>query len=210
MSTALTWTDIERITKASSAAPSARLVHSARLRAAPSISASRYSPLNSKNLILRSTIAPIAARAGYVHPERSAQVIDLTERKRLREEAERREHEDKQQRTASALKLWNARQPFVGSPAETYLRVTRGIGDWLDAFDLMSRWLSPGDAVRQRALAVHGRAGSQIETDEPQAIHRTALQLGPQDPNALTGCRLVRLLAALSSSASTATLRMAC
>ena len=53
--------------------------------------------------------------SGYVHPERSAQVIDLTERKRLREQAERREREDKQQRTASALKLWDERQAFTGS-----------------------------------------------------------------------------------------------
>src|SRR5690348_14356425 len=44
--------------------------------------------------------------SGYVHPDRPSQVIDLTERKRLREEADRREREDRQQRTEAALKLW--------------------------------------------------------------------------------------------------------
>jgi len=34
-----------------------------------------------------------------------------------------------------ALSIWNERMPFRGSPAETYLRVTRRIGDWLDGFD---------------------------------------------------------------------------
>jgi hypothetical protein len=73
--------------------------------------------------------------SGYVHPE-TARVIDPVERRRRQAEADRREREDKQRRTASALTQWNERQPFRGSPAETYLRITRGIGDWLDAFDL--------------------------------------------------------------------------
>ena len=118
---------------------------------------------------------------GYVHPERQSQVIDLTERKRLREESDRREREDKGRRTASALKLWDERQAFVGSQAEVYLRDTRGIGDWLDAFDLDESLgfhsACPFDGERVPCLIALVRG---IENDEPQAIHRTALKLGPR------------------------------
>lgn len=50
--------------------------------------------------------------SGYVHPDRPSRIVDPTERKRLGEEAERRESEDKQERIAYALKLWSERQPF--------------------------------------------------------------------------------------------------
>ena len=115
--------------------------------------------------------------SGYVHPERSAQVVDLTERKRLRAEAERCEREDRQQRTASALQLWNDRAPFRGSPAETYLRDSRGIGEeWLEAFDLDESLgflrSCPFGSDRLPCMLALIR---NIETDEPQAIHRTAL-----------------------------------
>ena len=51
--------------------------------------------------------------SGYVHPDRQSQVIDLTERKRLREESDRREREgQRKRRTTSALKLWSERQAF--------------------------------------------------------------------------------------------------
>src|SRR5262249_16598594 len=61
-------------------------------------------------------------------------VLKLAEQRRRREEADGREQEDQQRRTASALGLWSARHAFLGSPADTYLRCTRHIGDWLDAF----------------------------------------------------------------------------
>jgi Toprim domain len=120
--------------------------------------------------------------SGYVHPERSAQVVvDLIERKRLREEADRREREDKQQRTTAALQLWNGRQSFVGSPAETYLRDSRGIGDWLEAFDLdQSLGFHPSCPFGNERLPCMVALVRNIETDEPQAIHRTALKLGPR------------------------------
>jgi len=69
--------------------------------------------------------------SGYVHSERSSRVVDLGKRQRQRVEPERREREDKQRRTAYALQLWNERQAFRGSPAETYLRETRRIGSSL-------------------------------------------------------------------------------
>jgi transposase-like protein len=56
--------------------------------------------------------------SGYVHSERSSRVVDLGKRQRQRV-------------TAYALQLWNERQAFRGSPAETYLRETRRIGSSL-------------------------------------------------------------------------------
>jgi hypothetical protein len=117
--------------------------------------------------------------SGYLHPDRSAQIVDASEIKRRREEAERREHEDKRQRTTVALKLWEQRQPFSGSPAETYLRVSRGIGDWLDAFDLdVSLGFHPACPFGNEQLPCMLALVRNIESDEPQAIHRTALRLG--------------------------------
>jgi putative DNA primase/helicase len=118
--------------------------------------------------------------SGYVHPDTS-RVIDLGQRRQLRAETDRREREDNQRRTARAMQLWNERQAFRGSPAETYLRDTRNIGDWLEAFDLDdSLGFHPtcrfgGDRLPCMVALVRG-----IETDEPQAIHRTALNLGPR------------------------------
>jgi putative DNA primase/helicase len=119
--------------------------------------------------------------SGYVHPESSSQVIDLTERKRLREQAERREREDKQQRTAAAMKPWNERVPFRGSPAETYLRDSRGIGDWLEAFDLdESLGFHPNCPFGNEQLPCMIALIRNIVTDAPQSIHLTALTLGPR------------------------------
>ena len=130
---------------------------------------------------MQSITAPIAASSGYVHPDRQSQVIDLTERKRLRDDAHRREREDKQQRTASALQLWSERKPFRGSPAETYLRDSRGIGEWLEAFDLDENLgfhsSCPFGSDRLPCMLALVR---NIETDEPQALHRTALTTGPK------------------------------
>jgi hypothetical protein len=74
--------------------------------------------------------------SGSVHPERSAHVVDLVEQRVLRAQADRRDREDKERRTASALELWGERRAFRGSLAEVYLRESRAIGDWLDTFDL--------------------------------------------------------------------------
>jgi putative DNA primase/helicase len=119
--------------------------------------------------------------SGYVHPERSSQVIDLAQRKRLRAEADKREQDDRQRRTAFALQLWNERQPFRGSAAETYLRDTRRIGDWLEAFDLdESLGFHPACTFGDERLPCMVALVRNIQTDEPQAIHRTALKLGPR------------------------------
>jgi hypothetical protein len=118
--------------------------------------------------------------SGYVHPRVPANVSSA-ERHRLRSEAERQEREHREERTAAALKLWNERTPFSGSPSETYLRETRGIGDWLDAFDLDESLgfhsSCPFSGERLPCMVALVR---NIETDEPQAVHRTALKLGPR------------------------------
>lgn len=118
---------------------------------------------------------------GYVHPERQSQVIDLTQRKQLRAEADKREREDKQKRTAYALDLWSRRRAFRASPAETYLRDTRGIGDWLEAFDLEeSLGFHPACPFGNERLPCMVALVRNIETDEPQAVHRTALTTDPK------------------------------
>jgi hypothetical protein len=119
--------------------------------------------------------------SGYVHPDRPSRIVDPTERRRLHAEAERRESEDKQERIAYSLKLWSERQPFRGSPAGTYLRDTRGIGEWLDAFDLdESLGFHPSCPFGGERLPCMVALVRNIQTDEPQGIHRTALKLGPR------------------------------
>jgi hypothetical protein len=119
--------------------------------------------------------------SGYVHPDTPTRVIDLAEVKRRRDDGERKEREDRKARTASALKLWSERQPFSGSQAETYLRITRGLGDWLEAFDLdESLGFHPACPFGDERLPCMVALVRNIQTDEPQAVHRTALKLGPR------------------------------
>jgi Toprim domain len=180
MRTALTWTDIERITHGrlgrTARAPCPFCSHTRRL-------ANQRKPVFAVKLKEPDFAIYNCAHcgeSGYVHPE-TTRVIDLAERKHLREEANRREHEDKQQRTAAALQLWNERQPFVGSPAETFLRDARGIGDWLQAFDLdQSLGFHPSCPFGGERLPCMVALVRNIKTDEPQAVHRTALT--PEKP----------------------------
>jgi Toprim domain-containing protein len=117
---------------------------------------------------------------GYVHPDRP-HTVDQAERKQQRAYADRREREDRQRRTASALELWEERKPFHGSPAEPYLRVTRGLGGWIDEFDLdQSLGFHPACPFDGQRLPCMLALARNIQTDEPQAIHRTALKLGPK------------------------------
>ena len=117
--------------------------------------------------------------SGYLHPVTPSRVIDFAEVQRRKAEADRKEREDKKRRTASALTIWNQRQPFRGSPAETYLRDTRGIGEWLDAFDLDELLgFHPTCTFGNERLPCLVALVRNIETDEPQALHRTALKLG--------------------------------
>ena len=131
---------------------------------------------------------------GSVRPDRPLHhVIDLVERRRQRERADRADREDKQQRTASALQIWNDRQPFFGSPAETYLRITRNIGDWLDLFDLdQVLGFHPNCPFGDERLPCMLALVRNIITNEPQAIHRTALKL-QSGVNQLTPERIGRM-----------------
>jgi Toprim domain-containing protein len=114
--------------------------------------------------------------SGYVHSDSTARVVDLAEARRRIAEAARKETEDKAQRTAAALALWNERQSFVGSKAETYLRETRGLGAWVEAFDLdQSLGFHPSCPFGNERLPCMLALVRGIRSDKPQAIHRTAL-----------------------------------
>jgi Toprim domain len=179
VNTALTWPDIERITQGqlgrTISTPCPFCSHTRRTR-------------NQRKPVFAVKLKEIdfavyncvhCGESGYVHPDRSAQVVDLAERKRLHEARLVRERNDKQERTARALKLWDARQPFIGSPADTYLRAPdpgRGIGDWLDAFDLdESLGFHPALTLEGQPLRCMLALVRDIVTDEPVAIHRTFL-----------------------------------
>lgn len=180
MSAAFAWTDVERITQG-------RLGRTVRA-ICPFCSLSRRTTNQKKPVFAVKLKEPDFAvyncahcgESGYVHPDTS-RVIDLNHRRQLRAEADKREHEDRQQRTAFALQLWNERQAFSGSRAQTYLRDTRGIGDWLEAFDLdESLGFHPSCPFGGDRLPCMVALVRNIETDEPQAVHRTALKLGPK------------------------------
>jgi hypothetical protein len=113
---------------------------------------------------------------GYVHADRST-VISATELQQRREQANRREAADTQQRISYALRIWEDCEPFFGSPAETYLRTGRGIGDWLDQFRLDDLRYHPGCPFEGKQLPCLVALVRNIETNERQAIHRTALDL---------------------------------
>jgi hypothetical protein len=177
----LTWSDVERVTQG-------RLGRTVRT-VCPFCSDSRRTINRRKPVFAIKLKEPDFAiyrcahcdESGYVHPEKSA-VIDLAERRAVRAAADKREREDLQRRTSSALQRWRERKPFRGSPAETYLRDTRGLGDWLDAFDLdQSLGFHPSCPFgQQQRLPCMLALVRNIQTDEPQAIHRTALKLGPR------------------------------
>jgi hypothetical protein len=118
--------------------------------------------------------------SGSVHPDKS-HVIDFAERRALRAQADRRDREDKERRTAAALRLWSERRAFRGSLAEIYLRDSRAIGDWLDTFDLdESLGFHPSCPFGQEHLPCLLALVRDIKTNKPQAVHRTALTTEPQ------------------------------
>jgi hypothetical protein len=114
--------------------------------------------------------------SGHSRPDGPGRVIDLAERRRQRQSAERLIAADKKERTGRALKLWDEAQTFRGSPAESYLRNTRCIGEWLDHFDLDETLRfhpqCPFDGQRLPCMIALVR---DIRTDTAVAIHRTAL-----------------------------------
>jgi putative DNA primase/helicase len=114
---------------------------------------------------------------GCSHPDAPRRVVDLAEQQRRRDEAKRHAETEKQQRKEQALKLWDEGQPFRGSPAESYLLHTRGIGDWLNTFGFIDQVFRyhpdcPFGGERHPCLIALVR---DIKTDAPIAIHRTAL-----------------------------------
>jgi hypothetical protein len=118
---------------------------------------------------------------GYACPETRGKVIDFTELQRQRNAAKRLADDERAKRIKLALDIWNQRKPFRGSPAETYLYHTRGIGDWLDTFPYLDKALGfhpkcPfGTGQHLPCMLALVR---EVRTNAPIALHRTALKLG--------------------------------
>jgi hypothetical protein len=152
----------------------------------PLCSAGRHSPQKRTSKVLAvNLLEPEFAvyfcnhcgESGYSHPDAPRRVVDLAEQQRRRDEAGRHAETEKQERKEQALRLWNEGQPFRGSPAESYLLHTRGIGDWLDTCPFLDQVFRyhpdcPFGGERQACMLAQVR---DIKTDVPIAIHRTAL-----------------------------------
>jgi hypothetical protein len=119
---------------------------------------------------------------GYCRPDTPSRVIDLAEQERRRDEAKRHAEEEKRDRTRQALTLWNDAQPCRGSPIESYLCLTRGIGDWLDTFPFLDKVFRyhPSCPFGSERLPCMLALVREITTNAPVAIHRTALTPGPR------------------------------
>lgn len=89
--------------------------------------------------------------------------------KKRREEIERREAEEDARRTANALAIWREARPISGTPAEVYL-ASRGLAYQGEAL----RWHPSCPFGRGRLGCMLGLVRN-IVTNEPQAIHRTAI-----------------------------------
>src|SRR5262249_31450273 len=181
--TAISWNAIEAITRG-------RLGRT--MAMCPLCSESRRTPQKRHSKVLAVTLLePDFAvyycnhceAQGYCRPDRPWRVIvDIKEQQRRRQEADRHAAQEKQRRTQQALTIWNEAQPCRGSPIEDYLYYTRGIGDWLDSFpylDEVFRYHANcpfGDERLPCMLALV----RDIKTDEPIAIHRTALTTDPR------------------------------
>jgi len=115
---------------------------------------------------------------GYVHSDTSSRVVDLADVRERRTEAERKKRKTDQRRTAEALEIWKECGPYLGSPAETFHRVTRKIGDWIDNFDFDGvLGFHPECPLNGSYVPCMVALVRNIKTNEPQAIHRTALKL---------------------------------
>ena len=105
--------------------------------------------------------------------------VNPAEQQRREIITERRFEVERLEKIAAALDIWAQRKPFRGSPAEVYLIETRGIGEWLDTFAFLDQVFGyhpccPFGSERHPAMLALVR---DIETDNPVAIHRTALRL---------------------------------
>jgi hypothetical protein len=117
---------------------------------------------------------------GFSHPNAPSRVVNLVELQQRRDEAKRLAETEKRERINRALRLWNEGELYHKSPADRYLRDTRGIGDWLDAFPFLDHVFRyhpncPFGSERLPCLLALVR---QIKTNAAVAIHRTALRLG--------------------------------
>jgi Toprim domain len=116
------------------------------------------------------------AMSGHSRPDTPGRIVNLAEQSKRRQEAERLTAADKQERSRRALALWSDAQPFQGSPAETYLRTTRGIGDWLDQFPTADTFrFHPDCPFEKQCLPCMIALVRDIRSNAPVAIHRTAL-----------------------------------
>ena len=119
---------------------------------------------------------------GYCRPDTPSRVVDLAEQQRRRDEAKRHAQEEKRDRTRRALTLWNDAQPCRGSPIESYLYHTRGIGDWLDTFPFLDEVFRyhPSYPFGSERLPCMLALVREIKTNAAIAVHRTALTTGPR------------------------------
>jgi hypothetical protein len=114
------------------------------------------------------------AMSGHSRPD--SRIVNHVEPSRYRQEAEHPAAADKQERSRRALALWSEGQPFHGSPAETYLRNTRGIGDWLDQFPIAGTFrFHPRCPFEKQFLPCMIALVRDIRSNAPVAVHRTAL-----------------------------------
>ena len=90
--------------------------------------------------------------SGYVR-EDERRSIDREALRRFQAEAAARERDEAVARRAKALALWQRRQPLAGTPAETYLRLTRGIAGALPA---TLGYLPPRGDYRSALIAAFG------------------------------------------------------
>jgi hypothetical protein len=187
MNAAFAWADVERLTRGQVG----RDIHST----CPFCSHAR-TPRNQKKKVFAVRLKEPdfaifncvhCGESGYLHSNNS-RVIDPAEVKYRRCQADNKEREDKRRRTDTALKIWSECEPFFGSPAEVYLHDTRGIGVWLGAFVRLDEVLGfhPSCPFEDKRLPCMVALVRNIQTDEPQAIHRTALTLEPQPDNRLS------------------------
>jgi hypothetical protein len=89
--------------------------------------------------------------------------------KRQRSETELSEADEAVRRTAKAVAIWREAEPIAGTPAEAYL-ASRGLSYEGEAL----RWHPSCPFGRERLGCMLGLVRN-IVTNEPQAIHRTAI-----------------------------------
>ena len=117
------------------------------------------------------TLSGERPRRGQSGPEAIARIMEREHQSRQREEQDRRENEAK---TKYALRLWDEGTCIWGTPAQVYL-TSRRCGDLFppdrDAvFRFHQRCTFGGEYLPSLLTLLRN-----VETDEPQAVHRTAL-----------------------------------